>query len=86
MKLPDLDSLDKEFKAKPKQSKPNSKVIEKETKTKKRKSIIPKTEYHADGTPVLAIPDLDDINLAKEIDKYFKDMKTSKVDKEDGIS
>lgn len=32
---------------------------------------IPKTQYDSDGKPVLMIPDLDDIGLNAEIDRFF---------------
>lgn len=36
-----------------------------------KKPRIPKTEYDSEGNPVLSIPDLNDVNLNDEIDKYF---------------
>lgn len=86
MKLPDLNDLDfessldefeetpskKETPQKPK-AKPKKEVLKKEVKEKedKKKSIIPKTTYDAEGRPVLAIPDLDDVDLKSEIDRFF---------------
>ena len=35
------------------------------------KPKIPKSQYDAHGKPVLAIPDLNDIDLSKEINRFF---------------
>lgn len=35
------------------------------------KPKIPKTEYDAEGNPILSIPDLDDVDLTKELDRFF---------------
>lgn len=32
---------------------------------------VPKSQYDEDGNPILTIPDLNDIDLNDEIDKYF---------------
>jgi hypothetical protein len=40
-------------------------------KKEKKKLKIPKSQYDEDGIPILTIPDLNDINLNDEIDKYF---------------
>mgnify|MGYP003621574679 FL=1 len=40
-------------------------------KKEKKKLKIPKSQYDVDGIPILTIPDLNDINLNDEIDKYF---------------
>lgn len=62
-KLPELpESFDEESKHKKEQKK---------SKHTKERFIIPKTEYDEDGRPKLMIPDLNDIELNKEIDKYF---------------
>lgn len=53
--LPSLDELDK---------------LEKQ-KTKKSKPKIPKSEYDEEGNPILMIPDLDDVDLNSEIEKFF---------------
>lgn len=39
--------------------------------TKRVRPKVPKSEYDADGNPILTIPDLNDIQLTAEIDKYF---------------
>lgn len=35
------------------------------------KRKIPKSQYDENGSPILSIPDLDDVNLRKELDKFF---------------
>lgn len=72
MKLPKLPNLDNE------ERKDVEKVREDPNKTnvnepsnKKRKPRIPKTEYDSEGNPILMIPDLNDVELKDEIDKYF---------------
>ena len=35
------------------------------------KRRIPKSQYDENGSPILSIPDLDDVNLKKELDKFF---------------
>ena len=71
MKLPELPSLpdldDGFFEEKSKPAKKESKKIMKAN----RDPIIPKTKYDSEGNPVLAIPDLDDVNLNGEIDRFF---------------
>lgn len=37
----------------------------------KGKPRIPKSQYDNEGNPVLLIPNLDDVNLNSEIEKYF---------------
>lgn len=71
MKLPKLPDMNFE-------ATDNSSVKEKDVKEKKKKeketpkkSIIPKTEYDDTGKPILAIPDLNDVDLSAEIDKFF---------------
>lgn len=74
MKLPELPSLpdldDDFFEEKPKKSKPAKKEPKKIMKAN-RDPIIPKTQYDSEGNPILAIPDLDDVNLNGEIDRFF---------------
>lgn len=65
MKLPKLPDLNKDSN--------NDEVnnnSHKESVAKKRPRI-PKSQYEEDGTPVLMIPDLNDIQLTEEIEKYF---------------
>lgn len=65
MKLPKLPDLNKDSN--------NDEVnnnSHKESVAKKRPRI-PKSRYEEDGTPVLMIPDLNDIQLTEEIEKYF---------------
>ena len=67
MKLPQLDlheerSSDKE----------TSKIDQdKQKKVKMLRPKIPKSQYDAEGNPILTVPDLNDIELNNEIDKYF---------------
>lgn len=58
MKLPKLPDIGEEIKS----EKP---------KAKKEKLKIPKSQYDQDGNPILTIPDLNDIDLNGEINKYF---------------
>lgn len=63
LKLPELpEAFDEESKNKKEQ---------KQLKHTKERVVIPKTEYDEDGRPKLMIPDLNDIELNLEIDKYF---------------
>lgn len=86
MKLPNLDDLElemnspineiEEVKKKPEVKKPTKKTetkkVDKKTDDKiKKEPIIPKTQYDAEGNPMLAIPDLDDVDLSSEIDRFF---------------
>lgn len=32
---------------------------------------LPKSQYDEDGIPILTVPDLDDVNLMEEIDRFF---------------
>ena len=80
MKLPDLDDFDLDFNdveelqkdvprkstSEPSKSKPTPK---KEKKTEKPK--LPKSQYDENGTPILTVPDIDDIDLRKELDRFF---------------
>lgn len=79
--LPDLPDLESDKKSPPKkkankkkvkksEEMKNESVNEKETNNKK-KPIIPKTEYDAEGNPILMIPDLDDVELNDEIERFF---------------
>lgn len=75
MSLPRLPDLDDVFENDKKQDKvkssDKSSKKEKEITKEKRKTKIPKSEYDSNGKPSLAIPDLDDVNLMNEIEKYF---------------
>lgn len=42
-----------------------------EEKPERKRPKIPKTKFDSEGNPVLAIPDLNDVELNAEIDKYF---------------
>lgn len=55
MKLPRLPDMDD-----------NDEKVKKNTRPK-----VPKSQYDEDGNPILTIPDLNDIDLSDEIDKYF---------------
>lgn len=85
MPLPQLPEMD-DFEIKPKVSgktKPQSrsetpkpKESLKQNSPKEKENVItrpkiPKTQYDSDGKPVLMIPDLDDIGLNAEIDRFF---------------
>ena len=41
------------------------------TSDNKKRPVIPKSEYDNEGNPVLTIPDLDDVDLTSEIDRFF---------------
>lgn len=71
MKLPNLDELEMDLQAEdPKER--AKKTTEKTTNKKpKRESIIPKSQYDSEGNPILSIPDLNDVDLNSEIDKFF---------------
>ena len=79
MRLPSLPALDDSFfedveekkDSSPKKSKESKSSKKEETKSKRRELIIPKTSYDDEGRPVLAIPDLNDIDLNSEIDRFF---------------
>lgn len=83
MMLPDIDELDlkqetdsdSRKKETPKRRSQNNKKQEKVEHSKKesgkRKSIIPKSEYDENGNPILMIPDLNDVDLNKEINRFF---------------
>lgn len=76
MKLPSLDELMFEDDLKeevelPKAKKQTKKKETKKEENKKKEPIIPKTTYDSEGRPVLAIPDLDDTDLANEINRFF---------------
>lgn len=38
---------------------------------KRERPKLPKSQYDEDGTPILNVPDLDDVNLMGEIDRFF---------------
>lgn len=44
---------------------------EEEANNKKKKPKIPKSQYDAEGNPILTIPDLNDVDLFSEIDRFF---------------
>lgn len=57
---------------------PETPKREKQTKKKEvieksssKKPKIPKSQYDADGNPILMIPDLNDVDLINEIDRFF---------------
>lgn len=37
----------------------------------RKRPKLPKSQYDEDGTPILNVPDLDDVNLMGEIDRFF---------------
>lgn len=52
---------------------PTESKVDKIKKEKERegKPKIPKSQYDSDGNPLLSIPDLNDIDLSREIDRFF---------------
>lgn len=83
MMLPDIDELDlkqekksetrgKETpKRKNQSNEKQDKVEHLKKESGKRKLIIPKSEYDENGNPILMIPDLNDVDLNKEISRFF---------------
>ena len=77
-KLPDLNSLEIE-ESPPKKERVNKSNIESqnfdETNEEEvnERPKIPKSQYDANGNPVLLIPDLDDTELNDEIERFFGD-------------
>lgn len=55
---------------KPKETKQDNKKEESLYK-ENGKRRIPKSQYDENGSPILSIPDLDDVNLKKELNKFF---------------
>lgn len=68
MNLPRLPELDDDFEGQEEQKDKREKSVKEGSKVKPK---MPKSEYDSDGNPVLTVPNLDDINLFNEIDKYF---------------
>lgn len=75
-----IEEPEKEVKRKPKRAKvakPKKATKEKSNKDEEPglkdsgKPKIPKTKYDSEGNPILSIPDLDDIDLTKELDRFF---------------
>lgn len=62
-KLPKLPSLDE-------MGLPSLEELEEKKVTRKRLKM-PKSQYDSEGNPILTVPDLDDVDLTSEIDKYF---------------
>lgn len=77
-KLPDLNSLEIE-ESPPKKERVNKSNIESQNVDEtNRKEVnerpkIPKSQYDANGNPILLIPDLDDTELNDEIERFFGD-------------
>lgn len=79
--LPDLPEIEEEVKSVPKRenipkrttSEQKSSKSEPKAKPKKKskRPKMPKSQYDADGNPILTVPDIDHINLNDEIDRYF---------------
>lgn len=56
----------------PKMDVPNKNRQEiKKEEVKKERPKVPKSQYDAEGNPILTIPDLDDVDLTSEIDRFF---------------
>lgn len=77
-KLPDLNDLEVE-ESPPKKERVNKSNVESqnldethEEEVNKRPKI-PKSQYDANGNPILLIPDLDDTELNDEIERFFGD-------------
>lgn len=77
-KLPDLNDLEVE-ESPPKKERVNKSNIESqdldETHAEEvnERPKIPKSQYDANGNPILLIPDLDDTELNDEIERFFGD-------------
>ena len=80
-KLPDFndDEFEEEIEIREKVEVKEKIKIKKEVESNKNEEVgqvkgrprIPKSEYDANGKPFLAVPNLDDVNLTNEIEKYF---------------
>lgn len=72
MSLPSLPSLDDDFFGDvKKEKKENKNNVHKKKESNRKKQIIPKTSYDAEGRPILSIPDLNDKDLSAELDRFF---------------
>ena len=77
-KLPDLNDLEVE-ESPPKKERVNKSNIESQNLDEtheeevNERPKIPKSQYDANGNPILLIPDLDDTELNDEIERFFGD-------------
>ena len=69
--LPDINNIDNNKKTQMGKTPEKTKKTEPKNKPKKTRPKIPKSEYDENGNPILMVPDIDDIKLTDEIDKYF---------------
>lgn len=76
--LPDLDNFEKPMTKNVTQKTlkvnkeiPQNEELSKLKKVSNTRPKMPKSQYDSDGNPILTTPDLNDINLFDEIDKYF---------------
>lgn len=71
MSLPKLPNLDENFEANNKANKSESNKEDEASSNKEKRFKMPKSEYDVNNKPKLTIPDLDDVNLTDEIEKYL---------------
>lgn len=70
-KLPELPSLDILDEIENNQGKGETLNKNANEKIENRRPRIPKSQYDAEGKPLLMIPDINDVALNTEINKYF---------------
>lgn len=69
--LPDINNIDNNKKPQMGKAPEKTEKVKPKNKPKKTRPRIPKSEYDENGNPVLMVPDIDDIKLTDEINKYF---------------
>lgn len=69
--LPDINNIDNNKKPQMEKAPEKTEKVKPKNKPKKTRPRIPKSEYDENGKPILMAPDIDDIKLTDEIDKYF---------------
>lgn len=77
MKLPDLENFD--FYQEVEDLTEKEKKVEKKVKNETKKNVeknerpkLPKSRYGENGVPILTVPDIDAIDLKKELDRFFE--------------
>lgn len=77
-KFKDVEEKKSELPKKAKRKLPNEALPKKESAStesmkgeERKRPKLPKSQYDEDGTPILNVPDLDDVNLMGEIDRFF---------------
>lgn len=79
-KFKDVEEKKSEFPKNAKRKLPNETLSKKKSAStesvqgkdiKRKRPKLPKSQYDEDGIPILTVPDLDDVNLVKEIDRFF---------------